>query len=120
MTLLNAVTSADPQTTGSPFLSFTDETGEPLAIWVASTIDQIPPGSIIINPQTGEPYINADGTVYRWYPPSEWATPSDVERVARSEESPDNVSSASEPLTMVAHQVSIFIHSFIHSFWRLI
>lgn len=54
---------------GSPFLPFTDDHGEPLAIWVASTISQIPPGSIIINPRKGEPYTNPDGSMYRWYPP---------------------------------------------------
>jgi hypothetical protein len=53
----------------SPFLSFTDDQGEPLAIWVASTIEQIPPGSFIINPQTGKPYTNPDGSLYKWYPP---------------------------------------------------
>jgi len=59
---MNAVSS-------SPFLSFTDDQGEPLAIWVASTIEQIPPGSFIINPQTGKPYTNPDGSLYKWYPP---------------------------------------------------
>jgi len=56
---------------GSPFLPFAGEHGEPLAIWVASAIDKIPPGSLIINPQTGKPYMNPDGSVYRWYPPTE-------------------------------------------------
>ena len=56
---------------GSPFLPFTGDHGEPLAIWVASAIDKIPPGSLIINPQTGKPYMNPDGSVYRWYPPTD-------------------------------------------------
>jgi len=55
----------------SPFLPFTGEHGEPLAIWVASAIDKIPPGSLIINPQTGKPYMNPDGSVYRWFPPTD-------------------------------------------------
>ena len=55
----------------SPFLPFTGEHGEPLAIWVASAIEKIPPGSLIINPQTGKPYLNPDGSVYRWYPPTD-------------------------------------------------
>jgi len=60
-----------PQASGSPFLPFTGEHGEPLAIWVASAIEKIPPGSLIINPQTGKPYLNPDGSVYRWYPPTD-------------------------------------------------
>jgi len=59
------------QVPGSPFLPFTGEHGEPLAIWVASAIEKIPPGSLIINPQTGKPYLNPDGSVYRWYPPTD-------------------------------------------------
>lgn len=98
---LQKALSAEEQTASSPFLSFTDETGEPLAIWVASTIDQIPPGSIIINPQSGEPYINADGSIYRWYPPSEWTT----EKVVRSEELvDDNSSLAAEPSAVALPQ----------------
>ena len=60
-----------PPAPGSPFLPFTGEHGEPLAIWVASAIEKIPPGSLIINPQTGKPYLNPDGSVYRWYPPTD-------------------------------------------------
>ncbi|XP_064643402.1 cAMP-regulated phosphoprotein 21-like isoform X2 [Lineus longissimus] len=43
-------------------------------VWVASSVDTIPPGSIIINQHTGQPYFNQDGTVYRYHPPSQ-ATP---------------------------------------------
>jgi len=66
------------QASVSPFLPFTGEHGEPLAIWVASAIEKIPPGSLIINPQTGKPYLNPDGSVYRWYPPTEKLTSTSV------------------------------------------
>lgn len=59
----------------SPFIQFPCESGEPLAIWVATTIELIPAGSYIINPQTGQPYINPDGSLYRWYPPATAANP---------------------------------------------
>ncbi|KAL3837453.1 hypothetical protein ACJMK2_022811 [Sinanodonta woodiana] len=40
----------------------------PKVYWVASDPQTIPPGSIVINPQTGQPYLNTDGTPYRYMP----------------------------------------------------
>lgn len=37
-------------------------------MWAVSSISSVPPGSIIINPQTNQPYTNADGTIYRFDP----------------------------------------------------
>ncbi len=37
-----------------PTLPFLGEQGQPMAVWVASTLDSIPPGSILINPSTCE------------------------------------------------------------------
>ncbi|XP_066299661.1 cAMP-regulated phosphoprotein 21-like isoform X7 [Branchiostoma lanceolatum] len=31
-------------------------------LWAVSDISQIPPGSVLINPQTGQPFVNADGS----------------------------------------------------------
>ncbi|XP_035658542.1 cAMP-regulated phosphoprotein 21-like isoform X9 [Branchiostoma floridae] len=31
-------------------------------LWAVSDISQIPPGSVLINPQTGQPFLNADGS----------------------------------------------------------
>ncbi|XP_064595222.1 cAMP-regulated phosphoprotein 21-like isoform X2 [Liolophura sinensis] len=49
--------------------------------WVASNADSVPPGSIIINPQTGQPYVNQDGSLYRYHPnqplPGSPSTPSE-------------------------------------------
>lgn len=39
--------------------------GGPYAIWVATSVDQIPSGSVIINPQTGSPFLMSDGSLYR-------------------------------------------------------
>lgn len=34
-------------------------------IFAVANIEQVPPGAIIINAQTGQPYLNPDGSVYR-------------------------------------------------------
>ncbi len=39
-----------------PFVPILIE-GQPMAIWVATTLDMIPTGSLIINPQTGKPHL---------------------------------------------------------------
>ncbi len=37
-------------------------------LWAVSSLDAVPPGSMLINPQTGEPFYNPDGTPYRFDP----------------------------------------------------
>ena len=32
---------------------YLEEGGKPMAVWVCSTLDSIPPGSVLINPNTG-------------------------------------------------------------------
>lgn len=84
--MLHCATGGDgPSTDASPFLPFKDDSGEPLAIWVASTISQIPPGSIIINPHTREPYKNRDGSLYRWYPPAQTVPEKEQPRASSAE-----------------------------------
>lgn len=51
-----------------PQLPFSMEGGQPVAVWVASSMSVIPPGSVLINPQTGQPFMNPDGSVYRFQP----------------------------------------------------
>ncbi|KAJ1519378.1 hypothetical protein ONE63_004671 [Megalurothrips usitatus] len=42
---------------------------EPAVIWpISCSGGNIPPGSVLINPATGQPICNADGTVYRFDP----------------------------------------------------
>ncbi|PNF43000.1 hypothetical protein B7P43_G09564 [Cryptotermes secundus] len=37
-------------------------------MWAVTSMASVPPGSVLINPQTGQPYINSDGSVYRYDP----------------------------------------------------
>lgn len=37
-------------------------------LWAVTSLDAVPPGSILINPQTGQPFYNADGSAYRYDP----------------------------------------------------
>ncbi|CAG0898875.1 unnamed protein product [Darwinula stevensoni] len=47
-------------------------------LWAVTSIDSVPPGSILINPQTGQPLINPDGSFYRFDPgnPPQYASSS--------------------------------------------
>ncbi|XP_052254930.1 cAMP-regulated phosphoprotein 21-like isoform X2 [Dreissena polymorpha] len=36
--------------------------------WVASDLNSIPAGSVLINPQTGQPYMNPDGSMHKYMP----------------------------------------------------
>ncbi|XP_059471552.1 cAMP-regulated phosphoprotein 21 isoform X2 [Neocloeon triangulifer] len=40
----------------------------PTLMWAVSSMDSVPAGSLLINPQTGQPYLNSDGSVYRYDP----------------------------------------------------
>ncbi|XP_011503749.1 PREDICTED: uncharacterized protein LOC105366860 [Ceratosolen solmsi marchali] len=44
------------------------ESNSQTVIWVISSMSSVPPGSIIINPQTNQPYMNQDGSLYRFDP----------------------------------------------------
>lgn len=48
--------------------------GPPYTVLVAPDIHTIPPGSLVVNPHTLQPHINADGTPYRYDPndPPPW------------------------------------------------
>ncbi|XP_063217626.1 cAMP-regulated phosphoprotein 21 isoform X2 [Bacillus rossius redtenbacheri] len=37
-------------------------------MWAVTSMAAVPPGSILINPDTGQPYLNSDGTVYHYDP----------------------------------------------------
>lgn len=37
-------------------------------MWAVTSIASVPPGSVIINPQTNQPYVNPDGSIYRFDP----------------------------------------------------
>ena len=59
-------TSSDHVWLGASFPPFINDQGCPMAIWVATTLDTIPIDSVLINPRSGQPYSNRDGSVYRW------------------------------------------------------
>jgi encore-like protein len=44
------------------------ESNSPTVMWAVSNISSVPPGSVIINPQTNQPYTNQDGSLYRFDP----------------------------------------------------
>ncbi|XP_031773147.1 cAMP-regulated phosphoprotein 21-like isoform X3 [Apis florea] len=54
------------------------ESGNQTVMWAVTSISSVPPGSIIINPQTNQPYTNPDGSIYRFdpeNPPKFYTTP---------------------------------------------
>ncbi|KAK7485065.1 hypothetical protein BaRGS_00023704, partial [Batillaria attramentaria] len=42
--------------------------GPPYTVLVATEVNNIPPGSMVVNPQTLQPHVNPDGSVYRYDP----------------------------------------------------
>ncbi|XP_017884862.1 cAMP-regulated phosphoprotein 21 isoform X3 [Ceratina calcarata] len=68
-------------------------------MWAVTSISSVPPGSIIINPQTNQPYTNPDGSIYRFDPenPPKFYTPHENER---SNVSPAKNIESSEPPKM--------------------
>ncbi|KAG8227561.1 hypothetical protein J437_LFUL000661 [Ladona fulva] len=42
--------------------------GNNAVMWAVTSMESVPPGSVLINPQTGQPYVNSDGTIYRFNP----------------------------------------------------
>jgi len=97
-----AIGGDGPSPDGSPFLPFKDDSGQPLAIWVASTISQIPPGSMIINPHSHEPYKNRDGSIFRWYPPAQHVPEKELPR----DPSAETKVSAHQPVPEIVPEAS--------------
>ena len=48
--------------------SASPEPNSQTVVWAVSSISSVPPGSVIIDPQTNEPYTNPDGSIYRFDP----------------------------------------------------
>ena len=46
----------------APYLSLTQ------VVWAVSDVATVPPGSVLINPDNGTPYLNSDGSVYLFDP----------------------------------------------------
>lgn len=64
------------------------EPGGQTVMWAVTSISSVPPGSIIIDPQTNQPYTNADGSIYRFDPDNP------PKQFAEESEPSDNVSSS--------------------------
>lgn len=45
-----------------------ESSGGQTVMWAITSLSSVPPGSIIINPQTNQPYTNPDGSIYRYDP----------------------------------------------------
>ncbi|XP_067003283.2 cAMP-regulated phosphoprotein 21 isoform X2 [Anabrus simplex] len=56
--------SATPSPTATPVSQMEPQT----VMWAVTSMAAVPPGSILINPQTGQPYTNPDGSIYRYDP----------------------------------------------------
>ena len=37
-------------------------------LWAVTSLDAVPSGSILINPHSGQPFYNSDGSMYRYDP----------------------------------------------------
>lgn len=61
-----AMTCSHTQVSSQDLVS--PESNVQTVMWAVTNISSVPPGSIIINPQTNQPYTNADGTIYRFDP----------------------------------------------------
>ncbi|XP_046652235.1 R3H domain-containing protein 2-like isoform X4 [Daphnia pulicaria] len=46
----------------------TPPTNNATLLWAVTSLDDVPAGSILINPQTGQPFYNSDGSAYRYDP----------------------------------------------------
>lgn len=79
------------------------EPGGQTVMWAVTSISSVPPGSVIINPQTNQPYTNPDGSVYRFdpdNPPKQLAEDSEPDNVSSSVPSPSSTATtvkAQEP-----------------------
>lgn len=89
------------------------ESGNQTVMWAVTSISSVPPGSIIINPQTNQPYTNPDGSIYRFdpeNPPKFYTTPalsSHLENERNNENraaSPAKIVETSEPTKLTSNK----------------
>ncbi|XP_069186166.1 cAMP-regulated phosphoprotein 21 isoform X6 [Procambarus clarkii] len=78
--------------------------GESQAVmWAVTDMEAVPPGAMLINPQSGQPYMNSDGSVYRFDPnnPPQLSPGangnSSSSGNSREKESPTNKDTTSQP-----------------------
>lgn len=75
------------------------ESNNQTVMWAVTSISSVPPGSIIINPQTNQPYTNPDGSIYRFDPenPPKFYTAALPPENERNNMSPSKTIEVSEP-----------------------
>ncbi|XP_046404217.1 protein encore-like isoform X2 [Ischnura elegans] len=96
--------------------------GSNAVMWAVTSMESVPPGSILINPQTGQPYINSDGTVYRFNPsnppkivpasnssnlPLNMLPPSSSSSVTATTSGKGETNTQSRPLAYVCEQTNV-------------
>ncbi|BES97496.1 R3H domain [Nesidiocoris tenuis] len=72
----DATLSATPSPTATPNLhtQLSAQSGGALSpepetvVWAVTDLASVPPGSMLIHPQTGQPYTNSDGSIYHYDP----------------------------------------------------
>nr|CAD7405100.1 unnamed protein product [Timema cristinae] len=91
----DATMSATPSPTATPVSNSQVSSHSPdrTVMWAVTSISSVPPGSLLINPETGQPYVNPDGSAYRYDP----ANPPRVIVEEESLSSGENPSSPAEP-----------------------
>ncbi|XP_039298409.1 cAMP-regulated phosphoprotein 21 [Nilaparvata lugens] len=67
---LNQMSSQSGEGVLSPDVEHIDRSNDSTAtvVWAVTNITAVPAGSVLINPQTGLPYTNADGSLYHYDP----------------------------------------------------
>ncbi|CAB3364576.1 Hypothetical predicted protein [Cloeon dipterum] len=71
----------------------------PTLMWAVSNMDSVPAGSLLINPQTGQPYLNSDGSVYRY-------DPSNPPKLLTTSDPPPQPPSIQQPQVIYSYQAA--------------
>ncbi|XP_042210603.1 R3H domain-containing protein 1-like isoform X3 [Homarus americanus] len=61
-------TSQHQQSSNSQVGMWGGEGDSQAVMWAVTDMEAVPPGAMLINPQSGQPYMNSDGSVYRFDP----------------------------------------------------
>ncbi|XP_069948722.1 R3H domain-containing protein 1 isoform X4 [Cherax quadricarinatus] len=61
-------TSQNQQSSNSQVGMWGGEGDSQAVMWAVTDMEAVPPGAMLINPQSGQPYMNSDGSVYRFDP----------------------------------------------------
>ncbi|XP_076366754.1 uncharacterized protein LOC143255253 isoform X2 [Tachypleus tridentatus] len=100
------LTSTNPSGHSDPAVPYSSQ---PL-MWTIPNVDSLPPGTVIMNPQLGIPYVNPDGSLFRCSLPGTqqlMVTPiAQVPATSSNQQVPGSVPSATLP--RVQQQVALF------------